>query len=172
MIFSFTDDFDIAMGRMSSKVVPEWDTDLNLRLQQLDSVLASASASSEGGGSSTIDETCLSTTTPNSFGQREHNNNNISNEGPEAVAEAQKPYACPSCDARFNSCGARNSHRRKVHERHHLCKDCDLAFGSAQKLERHLKTHTGVKEFRCETCGKEFMIERNLVSTENNMQYA
>ena len=29
-----------------------------------------------------------------------------------------------------------------------------------------MKTHTGIKEFKCETCGKEFMIERNLVSTK------
>ena len=31
-----------------------------------------------------------------------------------------------------------------------------------------MKTHTGIKEFKCETCGKEFMIERNLVSIKLN----
>jgi uncharacterized Zn-finger protein len=122
------------MGQTSGKVVPAWDTDLNFRLQQLDSVLAaSKSASSDD------DEV-------------------VTNERPRV-----KPYACPHCDARFNSCGARNSHRRKVHERINLCQECDMAFESAQKLERHMKTHSGIKEFKCETCGKEFMIERNLV---------
>ena len=78
------------------------------------------------------------------------------------TASMIRPYACPHCEARFNSCGARNAHRRKVHQRDHLCVECDVAFGSAQKLARHLKTHVGVKEFRCETCNKEFSIERNL----------
>ncbi len=80
-----------------------------------------------------------------------------------APAPAVKPYACQSCDLRFNSMGARNSHRRKVHQRSFLCSRCDIAFGSAQKLARHLRTHTGVKEFRCALCSKEFMDERNLV---------
>ena len=81
---------------------------------------------------------------------------------PHVTASMIRPYACPLCEARFNSCGARNAHRRKVHQRDHLCVECDVAFGSAQKLARHLKTHVGVKEFRCETCNKEFSIERNL----------
>ena len=81
---------------------------------------------------------------------------------PHVTASMIRPYACPLCELRFNSCGARNAHRRKVHQRNHLCVECDVAFGSAQKLARHLKTHVGVKEFRCETCNKEFSIERNL----------
>ena len=95
------------------------------------------------------------------FSNKNKSANSTSDE--EESSENRKRYACPHCDARFNSCGARNSHRRKIHERFHLCHECDIAFGSAQKLDRHMKTHTGIKEFKCETCGKEFMIERNLV---------
>ena len=135
----FSEEFDNVMCQTLGKVVPEWDTDLNFRLRQLDTVLATKSVSKSA--NSTSDE----------------------DDGNHGQFEKLKRYACPSCDATFNSCGARNSHRRKVHERFHLCRDCDMAFGSAQKLERHMKTHSGVKEFKCETCGKEFMIERNLV---------
>ena len=83
--------------------------------------------------------------------------------GTEGEAPRPKPFKCPLCDMRFHSGGARNSHKRKVHLRAHLCTLCDMAFGSAQKLERHMKTHTGIKEFKCETCGKEFMTHENLV---------
>ena len=136
------------MGRLSEKVVPSWDTDLTYRLQQLDNVLAASNKT---------------TTKNNGKSKNPKSANSTSDE--EEPEQVRKRYACPHCDARFNSCGARNSHRRKVHERFHLCHECDIAFGSAQKLERHMKTHTGIKEFKCETCGKEFMIERNLVSS-------
>ena len=121
------------MCQSSEKVVPEWDTDLNLRLKQLDNVLATAKTTSL-----TSDE--------------------------EVDLQERKRYGCSLCPAKFNSNAARNSHKRRIHERLHLCHDCDMAFASAQKLERHMKTHSGIKEFKCDTCGKEFMIERNLVS--------
>ena len=143
------------MGRLSEKVVPSWDTDLTYRLQQLDNVLAASSK----------------TTTNNSGNNNNTTKSANSTSDEEEPEQVRKRYACPHCDARFNSCGARNSHRRKVHERFHLCHECDIAFGSAQKLDRHMKTHTGIKEFKCETCGKEFMIERNLVSSITSHYY-
>ena len=142
------------MGRLSEKVVPSWDTDLTYRLQQLDNVLAASSK-----------------TTTNNSGKSNNPKSANSTSDEEEPEQVRKRYACPHCDARFNSCGARNSHRRKVHERFHLCHECDIAFGSAQKLDRHMKTHTGIKEFKCETCGKEFMIERNLVSSMTLLSY-
>ena len=142
------------MGRLSEKVVPSWDTDLTYRLQQLDNVLAASSK-----------------TTTNNSGKSNNPKSANSTSDEEEPEQVRKRYACPHCDARFNSCGARNSHRRKVHERFHLCHECDIAFGSAQKLDRHMKTHTGIKEFKCETCGKEFMIERNLVSSMTLFSY-
>ena len=43
LFFFILDDFEF-ICQSSEKVVPEWDTDLNLRLKQLDSVLADAAA--------------------------------------------------------------------------------------------------------------------------------
>ena len=133
-----SDDFEF-ICQSSEKVVPEWDTDLNLRLKQLDSVLANAAKTANSSKSANL-------TTSEDSNQA-----------------GTKRYSCPQCPGTFNSCAARSSHRRKVHERFYMCHECDMAFGSSQKLERHMKTHSGIKEFRCETCGKEFMIERNLV---------
>ena len=74
----------------------------------------------------------------------------------------EKPFPCPTCGLTFMTSSARSAHRRQVHQRHHLCQTCDRAFSTSQKLDRHLRTHTGVKEFKCETCKKEFSLEENL----------
>jgi len=74
----------------------------------------------------------------------------------------EKPFPCPTCGLGFVTSSARSAHRRQVHQRHHLCQTCDRAFSTSQKLDRHLRTHTGVKEFKCETCKKEFSLEENL----------
>lgn len=75
---------------------------------------------------------------------------------------AEKAFQCPTCGINFVTSSARSAHRRQVHQRHHLCHTCDRAFSTSQKLDRHLRTHTGVKEFKCETCKKEFSLEENL----------
>ena len=74
----------------------------------------------------------------------------------------EKPFQCPTCGLSFVTSSARSAHRRQVHQRHHLCQTCDRAFSTSQKLDRHLRTHTGVKEFKCDTCKKEFSLEENL----------
>ena len=54
----FSDEFDNVMCQTLGKVVPEWDTDLNFRLRQLDTVLASKGAVSKSAtnSNSTSDE--------------------------------------------------------------------------------------------------------------------
>ena len=104
--FFLIDEFDYIMGQISDKVVPSWDTDLTFRLKQLDHVLAAGAT------------------------QNNYPNSNFSaTSDEEESSESRKRYACPHCDKRFSHCGARNSHRRKVHERNHLCQECDIAFG-------------------------------------------
>ena len=107
----FPDEFDYVMGQLSDKVVPSWDTDLTFRLKQLDHVLAAGATQNNYPISNFAAVLSVSTSDE------------------DESSESRKRYACPHCDKRFSHCGARNSHRRKVHERNHLCQECDIAFG-------------------------------------------
>ena len=109
--FFFPDEFDYVMGQLSDKVVPSWDTDLTFRLKQLDHVLAAGATQNNYPISNFAAVLSVSTSDE------------------DESSESRKRYACPHCDKRFSHCGARNSHRRKVHERNHLCQECDIAFG-------------------------------------------
>ncbi|XP_004211653.1 zinc finger protein 567 [Hydra vulgaris] len=42
------------------------------------------------------------------------------------------------------------------------CLDCDWSFSTAYKLNRHIKSHTGVKPFICDVCNKGFSNSYNL----------
>ena len=166
------------------KLVPSWDTDLHLRLKQLDSEL---------GESKREKQDCFSTIRHESTQEIEATNSKIiisdndlnldvenisdlklqaSLNGHESSSTIEprsnsiapvKTLLCQHCNEEFESNSARNAHKRKVHNRRHLCVPCDMAFASSTKLERHLLTHKGTKDHKCHICGKAFMIERNLI---------
>jgi hypothetical protein len=75
-------------------------------------------------------------------------------------ASPEKTFGCSHCQMRFSSTASRKAHARKVHKRE---LSCQPTFGSVQHVD--LTTHEDVeevKEYKCKTCGKEFMLEKNL----------
>ena len=49
-----------------------------------------------------------------------------------------------------------NTQRAKVLVK---CAECAKAFSKACELEQHMEEHRKPKDFKCETCGKEFFLE-------------
>ena len=166
------------MLEQGQKLVSSWDTDLHLRLKQLDSELGQAKKDSSECLSIGVDgnehqilenksdaiKSSLKWDIQNNSDQKLQTFHGLPN-----IVEIQaipsipvKTLLCQHCNEEFESNAARNDHKRKAHSRRHLCVSCDLVFASSTKLERHLLTHKGTKDHKCHICGKAFMIERNL----------
>ncbi|KAG7305898.1 hypothetical protein JYU34_008449 [Plutella xylostella] len=72
-------------------------------------------------------------------------------------------HKCEICNATFISSSSRSSHIRKNHlkEKKYACK-CGKRFFSKSELERHMLTHTGVKNFHCHLCDKSYQTRYGL----------
>lgn len=73
-------------------------------------------------------------------------------------------HKCEVCDATFISASARSSHIRKNHlkEKKYGCENCAKRFFSKSELQRHMLTHTGVKNFHCHLCDKSYQTRYGL----------
>ncbi|KAG6439179.1 hypothetical protein O3G_MSEX000555 [Manduca sexta] len=69
-----------------------------------------------------------------------------------------KQFRCLICDKRFQRQYRLIAHRRlHAAARHtHACRVCDKRFTTASNMQRHMFSHTGLKPFKCEMCGKGF----------------
>ncbi|XP_049868401.1 zinc finger protein 700-like [Pectinophora gossypiella] len=75
-----------------------------------------------------------------------------------------RDHKCDVCGATFISASARSTHIRKNHlkEKKYGCESCAKRFFSKSELQRHMLTHTGVKNFHCHLCDKSYQTRYGL----------
>ena len=65
------------------------------------------------------------------------------------------------CNKKFANKYALRQHKN-IHDKVHQCETCLKCFISKNKLDEHIRTHTGEKPYECSICGKRFTRKENL----------
>ncbi|XP_026465152.1 zinc finger protein 90 homolog [Ctenocephalides felis] len=77
-----------------------------------------------------------------------------------------KPYICSYCGERFRTSGSLLMHSRKhTGELPYVCTmdGCNKAYPQSSELKLHIRsTHTGERNFQCDSCDKNFLTKQHL----------
>ena len=75
--------------------------------------------------------------------------------------QPSRPHTCSQCGKRFVSLNGLRLHE-DLHKGRYNCSYCGKGFSGSTYLRGHLVTYTGVMEFRCKLCEREFRYARQL----------
>lgn len=70
----------------------------------------------------------------------------------------QKPFECEKCNFKSACQTSLVQHKKRFHcevnARTHVCHECGKGFFTRYNLKEHLFTHSDIKRFSCEMCGR------------------
>lgn len=80
-----------------------------------------------------------------------------------ALHSEERPHKCNECGKNFAIHADLTLHKH-IHTQLYSCIVCKKCFVTKSKLERHAKSHTGVKEHPCPICKKRFAEKNNMMA--------
>lgn len=89
------------------------------------------------------------------------------------MKKQEERYKCDECGEVFGKKIDLRTHIKCTHPKNIFCDICDQIFHESWQYEKHLETHSIVKDKNCETCGKTFYLEWRLnqhLNVHNNPQ--
>ncbi|XP_045457124.1 zinc finger protein 39-like [Melitaea cinxia] len=78
-------------------------------------------------------------------------------------------WICEVCGKRFLSRSSHCTHARSHRPRRLACAHCDYRCVTKSDLEKHLRTHSGIKKFKCVSCSAGFHASSNLREHERRI---
>lgn len=79
-----------------------------------------------------------------------------------ALHSKERPHKCSECGKNFAKATDLNLHKH-LHKGSYTCEVCNKPFVTKSKLERHSKSHSGVKDHACPVCNKMFAEKNNML---------
>ncbi|XP_013870339.1 zinc finger protein OZF [Austrofundulus limnaeus] len=70
---------------------------------------------------------------------------------------------CGFCGLKHQTANKLIKHLKQFHRKSHFCDVCGRTYTAKRRLNRHMKTHTGNRDFVCRECGKAFYRKEHLV---------
>ena len=74
----------------------------------------------------------------------------------------KKFFKCEVCGKKYKHSFNFIEHAKKYGHTTHQCNSCEQSFPTVATLNKHILADHTVKEYKCESCGKEFSIKNSL----------
>ena len=74
----------------------------------------------------------------------------------------EEQIKCDECGENFVNKIDLRTHIKRTHPKNIICNNCDKIFHESWQYEKHLESHSMVKDKKCDTCGKTFFLEWRL----------
>jgi len=77
-----------------------------------------------------------------------------------------RPHKCPQCNRSYAKKSSLVHHIKTYHDNPgaYICGVCETKFNRKDFLDKHMRRHSDVKEFKCESCEKSFKTKAGLSS--------